>query len=65
SGTAPAPAPAATLALGPEEDALQALLKLGFQRSEAAAALARARARLGEGAGLEALVREGLKELAT
>lgn len=64
-GTATPLAPAAPVAVGPEEDALQALLKLGFQRSEAASALGRARARLGEGAGLEALVRESLKELAT
>lgn len=48
----------------PADDALAALTKLGFARAEAASALGRARARLGERAPLEALVREGLKELA-
>lgn len=48
----------------PADDALAALTQLGFARAEAASALGRARARLGERAPLEALVREGLKELA-
>lgn len=48
----------------PADDALAALTRLGFARTEAAGALGRARARLGDRAPLEALVREGLKELA-
>ncbi|MCS6878616.1 MAG: Holliday junction branch migration protein RuvA [Geminicoccaceae bacterium] len=49
---------------GPAAEALAALLRLGFPRAEALSALARARGRLGETASLEALLREGLKELA-
>ncbi|MCS7267028.1 MAG: Holliday junction branch migration protein RuvA [Geminicoccaceae bacterium] len=49
---------------GPAAEALAALLRLGFPRAEAVSALARARGRLGETASLEALLREGLKELA-
>lgn len=65
--SAGAPSAAITVApaaAGPADDALAALARLGFGRAEAALALARARARLGEDAPLEALVREGLKELA-
>jgi Holliday junction DNA helicase RuvA len=61
----PAPAPAVPAGEPtPTDDALAALLRLGFARAEAFAALARARSRLGAEAPLEALVREGLKELA-
>jgi Holliday junction DNA helicase RuvA len=60
----PLPAPAAAAEAAPADDALAALTRLGFARAEAAGALGRARARLGERAPLEALVREGLKELA-
>ncbi len=48
---------------GAAGDALSALLHLGYARAEAYAALARVQARLGAGAGVDALVREGLKEL--
>ncbi|HEX4261210.1 MAG TPA: Holliday junction branch migration protein RuvA [Acetobacteraceae bacterium] len=51
-------------ATGPTADALSALLNLGYRRPEAQAALGRATARLGDQAALDALIREGLKELA-
>ena len=41
-----------------------ALINLGWKRPEAQAAVNRARARLGEGAALEGLIRDSLKELA-
>jgi Holliday junction DNA helicase RuvA len=47
------------------EDAISALVNLGYGRSEAFGAVAQASRRLGEGAPLEALVKEGLKELAS
>ncbi len=53
------PAPA-----GVEADALSALVNLGYRRGEAEAAVARVVARLEEGAGLDQVIREGLKELA-
>ncbi len=49
---------------GVEADALSALVNLGYRRPEAQAAIGRAAERLGEGASLDALIREGLKELA-
>lgn len=45
------------------EDAISALVNLGYGRSEAFGAVAQASQRLGEGAPLEALVKQGLKEL--
>ena len=55
--------PAAALG-GPAEDALSALLHLGYGRMEAFAAVARVQARLGPGLTVDVMVREGLKELA-
>jgi Holliday junction DNA helicase RuvA len=49
---------------GVEADALSALVNLGYRRPEAVAAVARAMERLGEGAALDAVIRESLKELA-
>ena len=49
---------------GAEADAISALVNLGWKRPEAQAAVNRAKARLGEGAGLEGLIRDSLKELA-
>ncbi len=45
-------------------DALSALVNLGYRRAEVVAALARVAERLGAQAGLDALIREGLRELA-
>ncbi|HWX48673.1 MAG TPA: Holliday junction branch migration protein RuvA [Roseomonas sp.] len=45
-------------------DAISALTNLGWKRPEAASAVARVAERAGEGAGLETLIREALKELA-
>jgi Holliday junction DNA helicase RuvA len=48
---------------GVEADALSALVNLGYRRPDAAAAVDRVLKRLGEGAALDAVIREGLKEL--
>jgi len=55
--------PVAVALGGASGDALSALLHLGYGRAEAYAALARAHARLGAEVAVDALVREGLKEL--
>ncbi len=47
-----------------ESEALSALLNLGYRRPEAQAAVARVAGRLGEGAALDVLIRDSLKELA-
>ena len=49
---------------GVEADAASALVNLGYRRPEAAAAVDRVVRRLGEEVALEALIREGLRELA-
>jgi len=49
---------------GPAADAASALTNLGWKRPEAAAAVARAAKRLGEGADLNALITEALREMA-
>ena len=49
---------------GVAADALSALVNLGYRRPEAQAALARVLDRLGEDAALDAMIRDGLKELA-
>ena len=49
---------------GVAADALSALVNLGYRRAEAQTAVAAALERLGEGAGLDAVIRDGLKELA-
>jgi Holliday junction DNA helicase RuvA len=48
----------------PAGDALSALLNLGYRRPEAQQTVARVLERLGDGATLDALIRESLKELA-
>src|SRR6201996_2978349 len=48
----------------PADDALSALVNLGYRRIEAAPVVARVLERLGEGATLDALIRDSLKELA-
>jgi Holliday junction DNA helicase RuvA len=61
SGFAPAVAP---LPRGVAEDVLSALVNLGYRRQEVLPAVARVVERLGEGAGLDAVIRDSLKELA-
>lgn len=48
----------------PPDDAVSALINLGWKRPEAVSAVTRVRARLGDDAALGTLIREGLKELA-
>jgi len=55
---------APVLPAGPEADAASALTNLGWKRPEAVAAVARAAKRLGEGAELNALITEALREMA-
>jgi holliday junction DNA helicase RuvA len=58
--------PAAAVAVnlgGTANDALSALLHLGYARAEAYGAIARVQARFGAELAVDALVREGLKEL--
>ena len=61
---APAPELAAAALGGPAADAVAALVRLGYARSEAHQAIAQAAATLGDTAPLEALIRTGLQELA-
>ena len=49
---------------GVAEDALSALVNLGYRRPEAQPAVARVIERLGEGAALDGVIRDALKELA-
>lgn len=63
-GGLPAAASVPSGANGAEADALSALVNLGYKRAEAAAALGTASRRLGRDAGLDALIRAGLNELA-
>jgi Holliday junction DNA helicase RuvA len=48
----------------PNEDAISALVNLGYKRMEAFGAIARVAQRLGADAKIDALIREGLRELA-
>ena len=48
---------------GQAEDAISALVNLGYRRAEAYGAIAKAARDLGERASLDALIRAGLKEL--
>lgn len=68
AGAMPATAPglAAPTARGGgiAEDALSALINLGYRRPEAQPAVARVLERLGDDAALDAVIRESLKELA-
>lgn len=58
-GIAAPPAPA-----GLTEDAVSALINLGYRRPEALGAVARVRERLGEDAAIDAVIRGALQELA-
>ncbi len=64
SGGSPVVMPALGAAGGTTDEALSALLHLGYRRVEAEGALERVRARLGEAAALDALIRDSLRELA-
>ena len=59
-GLPSAPAPAG----GPAEDAISALVNLGYRRPEAQTSVTRAADRLGDAANLDALIREALREIA-
>jgi Holliday junction DNA helicase RuvA len=68
-GVAPVPARAAAAAApvaggSVNEDAVSALVNLGYRRVEAFGAVARVTQRLGEGAQLDQVIRAGLQELA-
>jgi Holliday junction DNA helicase RuvA len=52
------------VAAGAAEDALSALLNLGYRRQEAQPAVARVVERLGGGAAVDAVIRDSLRELA-
>jgi Holliday junction DNA helicase RuvA len=56
-------AAAAPLQAGPLEDAISALVNLGYRRVEAHLAVLKAAEALGDGAAVAALIRTGLKEL--
>ena len=60
AGTEAGPASAGSV----NEDAVSALVNLGYKRVEAFGAVARVTQRLGEGAALDAVIRAGLQELA-
>ncbi len=58
--------PGASTALdGPAADAVSALVNLGYRRVDAFGAVARASRKIGAEAGLDALIRGGLKEMAS
>jgi Holliday junction DNA helicase RuvA len=56
---------AGAAAAGPADDAVSALVSLGYRRSEAFGAVSQALRNLGGEAPLDALIKEGLKELST
>ena len=56
--------PTITPERGAEADAVSALVNLGWKQPQAAAAIARVAKRLGDDATLDALIRDGLKEMA-
>jgi Holliday junction DNA helicase RuvA len=60
----PAFAPSPQAARGVAEDAISALLNLGYRRQEVQPVVATVADRLGEAAALDALIRDSLKELA-
>ncbi|MBV9811687.1 MAG: Holliday junction branch migration protein RuvA [Acetobacteraceae bacterium] len=68
AGTMPVSGGVPAVTVAPEggvaADALSALVNLGYRRAEAQSAVAQAMGRLGDGASLDAVIRDGLKELA-
>ena len=63
AGGAAAPTAVGAALLGPGDDALSALVNLGYGRADAYTVVARVRARMGEATPTEHLIRESLKEL--
>ncbi len=63
-GSAPGITLPVQAARGPIEDAVSALVNLGYRRAEAHPAVTKAIEGLGEEAGLDAVIRDSLKELA-
>jgi len=59
------PPPVANDLAGPAEDAISALVNLGYRRPDALGAVATAQRKLGDGAGVTDLIRAGLKEIAS
>tara|TARA_B100000676_G_scaffold297392_1_gene339015 strand:+ start:6995 stop:7597 length:603 start_codon:yes stop_codon:yes gene_type:complete len=59
----PAPAVGAASSSDENEDAISALVNLGFQRTDAFTAVVRAGEKLGEEASIDSLIRVGLQEL--
>ena len=57
------PCPPIAAPAGPLADAISALVNLGYRRAEAYGAVAEAARRLGPEAGIDHLIRAGLKEL--
>ena len=49
---------------GVAEDVLSALVNLGYRRAEALPVVTRVQERLGEAAGLDAVIRDSLRDLA-
>ena len=65
TGTVISVSPAVADLVGPAEDAVSALVNLGYRRPEALGAVATAQRKLGDGAALGELIRAGLKEIAS
>ncbi|WP_189045783.1 Holliday junction branch migration protein RuvA [Aliidongia dinghuensis] len=65
TGTVISVPPAVADLVGPAEDAVSALVNLGYRRPEALGAVATAQRKLGDGAALGELIRAGLKEIAS
>ncbi|MDB5361353.1 MAG: Holliday junction branch migration protein RuvA [Rhodospirillales bacterium] len=64
-GTAMSLPPVAADLSGPAEDAISALVNLGYRRPDALGAVATAQRKLGDGVGVTDLIRAGLKEIAS
>src|SRR5262249_54761603 len=60
-----APAPVANDLAAPVEDAVSALVNLGYRRADALGAVATAQRQLGDGVSVGDLIRAGLKEIAS
>jgi len=57
--------PVGTDLAGPAEDAISALVNLGYRRPDALGAVATAQRKLGDGVTVTDLIRAGLKEIAS